>query len=54
MGVIRDGSEVEVLALEPRKVREVTATSSHGNDFAKTLVDADGPTPLTIRLKPAG
>jgi hypothetical protein len=52
--VVLDGSEVEILALEPGQPREVIAISSDGKYVANTLVSAGGPTPLTIRLKPAG
>ena len=54
MTVILDGSEAEVLALEPGKPREVRATSSDGKFTAKAVVGVDDPQPKTIRLEPAG
>ena len=49
--VILDGSEAEVLALEPGKPREVYATSRDGRFVVTTLVSAGDSTPLTVRLK---
>jgi hypothetical protein len=54
MTVVLDGSEVEVLALEPGKPREVIATSSDGNYIVKTAVSGDDLRPATIRLERAG
>src|SRR5258708_7162238 len=54
MTVVLDGSEVEVLALEPGKPRQVIATSSDGKYIVKTSVSGDDLGPKTIRLEPAG
>jgi hypothetical protein len=53
MAVVFDGSEVEVLALEPSKPRIVTVVSTDGKFTSKTVVDADDPQPMTIQLEPA-
>jgi hypothetical protein len=53
LGVVLDGSEVDVLALAAGRPRELLATSSDGKYVARTLVSAGGPTPLIVRLRPA-
>lgn len=52
MTVVFDGSEAEVLALEPGMPREVIATSNDAAYAIRTIVSTDDPQPRTIRLKP--
>jgi hypothetical protein len=52
--VVVDGSEIEALALEPGKPRELTATSNDGKFIARFSVGTDDPQPRTIRLDAAG
>jgi hypothetical protein len=54
MTVSIDGSEAEVLALEPGTPREVITTSNDGKYAARFFVGTDDPQPETIRLEPAG
>ncbi|MGH7135844.1 MAG: hypothetical protein ACREHD_08900, partial [Pirellulales bacterium] len=54
MAVVFDGSEAEVLALEPGKPRPVIAFSNDGKYAAKTMVGADDLQPLTVPLEPTG
>lgn len=53
LAVELEGSEVEILALEPGNPREVAAVSADGNLIAQTSVDAEDRGPLTIQLQPA-
>ena len=54
MTFVLDGSEAEVLALEPGKPREVIAISIDGKYTAKAFVGTGDPQPRTIRLERAG
>jgi hypothetical protein len=51
--VILEGSEAEVLALDPARPREVNASSSDGRYYAITLVRASDTQPKIIELRAA-
>jgi hypothetical protein len=53
MTIILDGSEAEVIGLEPGRAREVKVVSDDGKYSATAIVGTDDPQPRTIRLKPA-
>ncbi len=53
MAVVFTDSEAEVLALEPGKPREVTATTNDGKYTASALVGTEDPEPRIIRLEAA-
>ena len=48
-----DGSEVEILGLEPGQPRPLIAFSNDGKYAIKTFVSSDNSKPKTIRLEPA-
>ena len=48
--IILDGSEAEVLALEPGQPRQVTASTIDGKFSASVFVSTDDPQPRTVRL----
>jgi hypothetical protein len=52
--VLLDGSEVEMLGLEPGKPRRLIVSSTDGKYATNTVVGTDDPQPKTIRLEPAG
>jgi hypothetical protein len=52
--VILDGSQAEVLALEPEKAREVTVHSPDGKYATRVFIAVDDPQPRIVRLEPAG
>src|SRR5262245_1115390 len=54
MRTLLDGSEAEVLALEPSKPRQVIAASRDGKYAASRFVRTDDPQPKAIRLEPTG
>jgi protocatechuate 3,4-dioxygenase beta subunit len=54
MTVVLDGSEAEVLALDPASPRQMTAISNDGKYAATVTVAADDPQPRMIRLEPMG
>ena len=52
--IVLDGSEVEILGLEPGKSRPLIAFSNDGKYAVKTSVSTDDPQPKFIRLEAAG
>ena len=52
MTFVLDGSEADVLALEPGKPREVIATSNDGKYTATVVVGTDDPQERPIQFKP--
>ena len=53
MTFVLDGSEAEVLALEPGEPRQVTVSSNDGKYSASVSVSTDDPQPRTIHLERA-
>ena len=53
MSVILEGSEAEVLALEPDKPRNIVATSNDGKYVARTTISMTDPAMKTIPMEPA-
>ncbi len=53
MTIELDGSEAEVMALEPGKPRQIVAMSRDGKYAVATFLKGDDPGPATIRLEPA-
>jgi beta-lactamase regulating signal transducer with metallopeptidase domain len=53
MSVILEGSEAEVLALEPDKPRDIVAISNDGKYVARTSISATDPPTKTIPMEPA-
>ncbi len=50
-----DAKTLDLTLTDPRGLsREMIATCNDGKYLARTLVGADDPTPITIRLEPAG
>jgi hypothetical protein len=54
MTVVFEGSEAEVLALEPGQRREVFVTSNDGKHTGRFRVTTEDPEPRTIKLDSAG
>jgi hypothetical protein len=52
MTIVLDGSEIEILGLEPGKPRQVVALSNDRKYATRTVVTTDDPQPRTIRLEP--
>jgi RNA polymerase sigma factor (sigma-70 family) len=53
MGVVLEGEETEVLALDPHRGRRLSALSPDGRLWAETTISGDAPDPVTVRMRPS-